>query len=135
MKKNLLILGTALTMLLTLCACSGQTRTTDTLEQPEQLEQPETEVPAAPEPRKEPEWTLDPADITDDYAADTLICLPELALSGLGFTFDSPRELTAEFAFAGGSTASLVWFYRDGGLVYNKEFSRLPGEAAAAGTD
>ena len=86
MKKNLLILGTALTMLLTLCACSGQTRTTDTLEQPEQLEQPETEVPAAPEPRKEPEWTLDPADITDDYAADTLIRLPELALSGLGFT-------------------------------------------------
>ena len=99
------------------------------------LLQPETEVPAAPEPRKEPEWTLDPADITDDYAADTLIRLPELALSGLGFTFDSPRELTAEFAFAGGSTARLVWFYQDGGLVYNKEFSRLPGEAAAAGTD
>lgn len=42
-------------------------------------------------------------------------------------------ELTAEFAFADGSTASLVWFYADGGLVYNGEFSRLPGETSAAG--
>ena len=62
-----------------------------------------------------------------------LIRLPELALSGLGFTFDSPRELTAEFAFVDGSTASLVWFYADGGLVYDGEFSRLPGETSAAG--
>ena len=39
--------------------------------------------------------------------------------------------LIAEFAFADGSTASLVWFWADGGLVYNEEFSRLPGEPAA----
>ena len=44
---------------------------------------------------------------------------------------DGNSELTAEFLFADGSKASLVWFYSDGGLVYNGEFSRLPGEAAA----
>ena len=48
---------------------------------------------------------------------------------------DGSSELTAEFSFADGSTASLVWFFTDGGLVYNEEFSRLPGEASASGTD
>ena len=48
---------------------------------------------------------------------------------------DGNSDLTAKFTFAGGSTASLVWFYADGGLVYNEEFSRLPGEATAAGTN
>lgn len=105
----MLVLGAAPTLLLTLSACGRQTviRTTDTLDQ------------------AEPEAS----------AADTLIRLPELALSGLGFTFDTPRELTAEFSFADGSTVSLVWFFTDGGLVYNEEFSRLPGEASASGTD
>lgn len=98
MKKNLFILGAALILLLTLTACSRQpvTKQTDALEQPEQTQQPESEAPAAPDAQKEPEWTLDPADITDEYAADTLIRLPELALSGLGFTFDSPRELRSQ---------------------------------------
>ena len=70
MKKNLLVLGAALTLLLTLSACGRQTviRTTDTLDQAEQ----------------------------EASAADTLIRLPELALSGLGFTFDTPRELTSQ---------------------------------------
>ena len=48
---------------------------------------------------------------------------------------DGSSELTAEFAFADGSAASLAWFYADGGLVYNEEFSRLPGEATAAETN
>lgn len=48
---------------------------------------------------------------------------------------DGSSELTAEFAFADGSAASLVWFYADGGLVYNEEFSRLLGEATAAETN
>ena len=48
---------------------------------------------------------------------------------------DGSSELTAEFSFADGSTVSLVWFFTDGGLVYNEEFSRLPGEASASGTD
>ena len=34
--------------------------------------------------------------MTDDFAADTLIQLPELALSGLGFIFDSPSALTSQ---------------------------------------
>lgn len=48
---------------------------------------------------------------------------------------DGSSEVAAEFSFADGSTASLVWFYTDGGLVYNEEFSRLPGESAASGAD
>lgn len=138
MKKNLLVLGAALTLLLTLSACGRQTviRTTDTLDQAEPEASAAEPLPAEPAAgEKETAWSLDPAAVTDDFAADTLIRLPELALSGLGFTFDTPRELTAEFSFADSSTASLVWFFTDGGLVYNEEFSRLPGEASASGTD
>ena len=258
MKQKIFILGAALMLPLALSACGrpAATRTTDTLEQPEQSE---AEAPAASEPQ-EPEWTLDPARISDDYAADTLdisecplydagrgvvvtpmagafggdldvqlesktfdgdtvvltalldgsvrktytisfydggcryqsvqlLSQPELrsdvgtlplrgeekeafaavteeeiclwdaagggqllavarfpltlpgakdALKSCDFTDldeDGSSELTAEFAFADGSAASLVWFYADGGLVYNEEFSRLPGEATAAETN
>ena len=48
---------------------------------------------------------------------------------------DGNSELTADFSFSDGTTASLVWFYADGGYVYNEEFSRLPGEPSAKGTD
>ena len=48
---------------------------------------------------------------------------------------DGNSELTAEFSFSDGTTASLVWFCVDGGYVYNEEFSRLPGEPTAAGTN
>ena len=48
---------------------------------------------------------------------------------------DGNRELTAGFSFPDGSTASLVWFYSDSGLVYIEAFSRLPGEAPAARTE
>ena len=44
---------------------------------------------------------------------------------------DSNSDLTANFSFADGTTASLTWFYADGGFVYNEEFSVLPGEAPA----
>lgn len=46
---------------------------------------------------------------------------------------DSSSELTAIFRFPDGTNASLVWFYTDGGFVYNPEFSILPGEPSAAG--
>lgn len=46
---------------------------------------------------------------------------------------DGNSDLTADFTFADGSTASLLWFYADGGFVYNAEFSILPGEAPANG--
>ena len=48
---------------------------------------------------------------------------------------DGNSELTAELSFADGSRASLVWLYADGGLVYNEEFSRLPGEQSADGSE
>ena len=60
------------------------------------------------------------------------------ALEGCDYTdldADGSSEVAAEFSFADGSTASLIWFYTDGGLVYNAEFSRLPGESTAAGAD
>ena len=44
---------------------------------------------------------------------------------------DGTSDLTAEFSFADGSTVSLLWFYSDGGLVYNAEFSLLPGNVPA----
>ena len=48
---------------------------------------------------------------------------------------DGNSELTAEFAFEDGKTASLVWFYVDAGFVYNEEFSVLPGEVGARGEE
>lgn len=47
---------------------------------------------------------------------------------------DGNSDLTAGFIFTDGSTTSLVWFYADGGLIYNEEFSRLPGDATVAET-
>ena len=99
MKKNLLVLGAALTLLLTLSACGRQTviRTTDTLDQAEPGASAAEPLPAEPAAgEEETAWSLGPAAVTDDFAADTLIRLPELALSGLGFTFDTPRELTSQ---------------------------------------
>lgn len=46
---------------------------------------------------------------------------------------DGNSELSAEFSFPDGATASLVWFYVDAGYVYNAEFSILPGEEGARG--
>lgn len=48
---------------------------------------------------------------------------------------DGNSDLTANFTFADGSTASLVWFYADGGFVYNEEFSMLPGDVPASGSE
>lgn len=43
---------------------------------------------------------------------------------------DGNSDLTADFQLEDGTSASLVWFFSDGGYVYNEEFSQLPGEAA-----
>lgn len=48
---------------------------------------------------------------------------------------DGTSDLTASFSFPDGTAASLLWFYTDGGLVYNEEFSILPGEAPAGGAE
>lgn len=44
---------------------------------------------------------------------------------------DGNSDLTANFSFKDGTTASLIWFYTDGGFVHNEEFSVLPSEAPA----
>ena len=54
------------------------------------------------------------------------------ALDGCDFTdldLDGNSDLTASFRLEDGTSASLVWFFSDGGFVYNEEFSRLPGDA------
>ncbi len=100
MKKKIIILGAVLILLLALNACGSITETKAANDQPRQQETaaPASEpLPAEPAAEnKESVWSLDPAEVTDDFAADTLIRLPELALSGLGFTFDSPRDLTSQ---------------------------------------
>lgn len=63
-------------------------------------------------------------------AKDALVSCDFTDLDG-----DGNSDLTAEFSFSDSSTASLLWFYTDGGLVYNEEFSILPGEQSTAGTD
>lgn len=44
---------------------------------------------------------------------------------------DGSSELSANFTFADGTSANLLWFYADGGFIYNEEFSILPGDAPA----
>lgn len=44
---------------------------------------------------------------------------------------DDSSELSANFTFADGTSANLLWFYADGGFIYNEEFSILPGDAPA----
>lgn len=54
------------------------------------------------------------------------------ALESCDFTdldADGTSDLTASFSFPDGTAASLLWFYADGGFVYNEEFSLLPGGA------
>ena len=58
------------------------------------------------------------------------------ALTGCDLTdldADGCSDLSAEFSFPDGSSASLLWFYSGGSFVYNAEFSILPGEQNAAG--
>ena len=100
MKKKIFILSAALMLLLALSACGSITETNAANDQPKQQEPAASAaepLPAAPAAEgKEAVWTLDPAEVTDNFAVDTLIRLPELALSGLGFTFDSPRDLSSQ---------------------------------------
>lgn len=94
MNKKLRILGAALTVLLVLSACAARPVTTPAQQEPPmQHEQTEQPAPAAQEA---PAWSLDPERVTDAFAVETLIRLPELALSGLSFTFDTPQELNAQ---------------------------------------
>ena len=157
MKRKLLILSAALVLSLALTACGGETatKTTDSLKQESPASGTEE---AAPERTVtgtmllngvETAVYLDVSDteinFRDSASGGTLLAVakyPEAltgaaeALKSCDYTDldgDGSSELTAEFTFADGSTASLVWFHTDGGLIYNEEFSRLPGELPASG--
>lgn len=157
MKRKLLILSAALILSLALTACGGETatKTTDSLKQESPASGTEE---AAPERTVtgtmllngvETAVYLDVSDteinFRDSASGGTLLAVakyPEAltgaaeALKSCDYTDldgDGNSELTAEFTFADGSTASLVWFHTDGGLIYNEEFSRLPGELPASG--
>ena len=161
MKKNALILAAALTLTLSLTACGGEviTKTTDALDQQGQTSTSDGEAPDLERPvtgamlldGKETTMYLEVSDTEinfwDSTSGGKLLAVakyPETivgaaeALKGCDYTDideDGNSDLTAEFTFSDGSTARLVWFYADGGLIYNEEFSRLPGDATAAGTN
>ena len=161
MKKNALILAAALTLALSLTACGGKviTKTTSSLDQQGQSSALDSEAPALERTAtgtmlldgKEMTVYLEVSDMEinfwDSASGGKLLTVakyPEMfggaadALKSCDYTDldeDGNSELTAEFTFADGSTASLVWFYVDGGLIYNEEFSRLPGESTAAETN
>ena len=63
-------------------------------------------------------------------AADALRELDFTDLDG-----DGNSELSAGFSFPDGTSASLLWFYTDGGFVYSEEFSVQPGETPPAGAE
>lgn len=161
MKKNTLISAAALTLALSLTACGGEviTKTTDSLDQQGQTSASDSEAPASERTAtgtmlldgKETTVYLEVSDTEinfwDSTSGGKLLAVakyPETlvgaadALENCDYTDldeDGSSDLTAEFTFSDGGTASLVWFYADGGLVYNEEFSRLPGEATAAETN
>ena len=158
MKKNTLVFAAALTLALSLTACDGEviTKATDSLDQQGQTSASDREAPASERTAagtmlldgKEATVYLEVSDTEinfwDSASGGKLLTVakyPE-TLAGAAEAFkscdytdldeDGNSDLTAEFTFTDGSTASLVWFYADGGLIYNEEFSRLPGDAAAA---
>ena len=161
MKKNALILVAALTLALSLTACGGKviTKTTGSLDQQGQTAASDSEAPVLERTAtgamlldgKETTVYLEVSDTEinfwDSASGGKLLAVakyPETlagaadALKSCDYTDldeDGNSDLTAEFTFTDGSTASLVWFYADGGLIYNEEFSRLPGDATAAETN
>ena len=161
MKKNALILAAALILALSLTACGGEviTKAADSLDQQGQTSASHSEAPASERTTtgtmlldgKETTVYLEVSDTEinfwDSASDGKLLAVakyPETlagaadALKGCDYTDldeDGNSDLTAEFTFTDGSTASLVWFYADGGLIYNEEFSRLPGDATAAETN
>lgn len=161
MKEKGLLIGAALMLSLTLTACGGETvtQTVDSLNQAPQ----ETEIAEeATRPERTVSGTmlrngaetavyLEISDMEIDFwdsaSGGQLLAVarsPETitdatnALAGCDYTDldeDGNSDLTANFTFADGSTASLVWFYTDGGFVYNEEFSMLPGDVPASGNE
>lgn len=159
--KKVFAIGMALMLVLALTACGGEaiTQTVDSLNQAPQ----ETEITEETSKsecavsgtmlRNGAEvtvyWEVSDTEISfwDSVSGGQLLAVaryPESitdaanALTGCDYTDldeDGNSDLTANFTFADSSTASLVWFYVDGGFSYNEEFSVLPGELSASGAN
>ncbi|MEI3111965.1 MAG: hypothetical protein V8S71_09220 [Oscillospiraceae bacterium] len=160
MKKNTLIVTAVLTLALSLTACGGEViiKTTDSPDQQGQVSASDNEAPVLERTAtgtmlldgKETAVYLEVSDTEiyfwDSASGGKLLAVakyPETlagateALKNCDYTDideDGNSDLTARFIFTDGSTTSLVWFYADGGLIYNEEFSRLPGDATVAET-
>ena len=161
MKKKVLLIGASLVLVLALTACGGEavTQTVDSLNQvPQETEpavetnQPERTISATmlrngAEAAVYLEISDTEINFWDSASGGQLLAVaryPETitdasdTLTGCDYTDldeDGNSDLTANFTFADGSTASLVWFYTDGGFVYNEEFSMLPGDVPASGNE
>lgn len=156
MKINYFLFSAVLSLSLLLTACGGGTSEKPTSPPETQISAEETES-SSPEPLITGTFLLDEEEIPVrlDVSDTELTVRNRLSgdlLAAAGYPQelvgaaealeswdasdldgDGNSDLTAEFAFSNGSTASLLWFYTDGGFTYNEEFSRLPGEPDAAG--
>lgn len=161
MKKKVLLIGVSLVLVLALTACGGEavTQTVDFLNQApqetqivEESTQPERTISGTMlRNGAETAVYLEISDTEIDFwdsASDGQLLVvaryPEtitdatITLTDCDYTDldeDGNSDLTANFAFTDGSTASLVWFYADGGFVYNEEFSLLPGDVPVIGNE
>ena len=155
-KMKMISCGMAFAMLLALSAC-GQSKAPSEETPPDSPAQTPVESPETPLSEREVSDTmllegketqvfLDISDgeITfwDQASGGTLLAVAKYpqeipgaaeALSECDFTDldgDGNSDFAAWFRFEDGSTASLMWFFADGGFVYNEDFSQLPGSAS-----
>ena len=161
MKKKVLLIDAALVLALVLTACGGETvkQTVDSLNQvPQETElAEETTLPKHTisgtilRNGAETAVYLEISDMEINFwgsaSGGQLLAVAQYpesisgaadALTDCDYTDldeDGNSDLTANFTFADGSTASLVWFYTDSGFVYNEEFSRFPGDVPALGNE
>lgn len=159
--EKVLLIGVSLVLVLALTACGGET-VTQTVDSLNQVPQETEIVEEATRPERTVSGTIlrngaetavyleisdTEIDFWDSASDGQLLAVaryPEaimdatIALTDCDYTDldeDGNTDLTANFTFADGSTASLVWFYTDGGFVYNEEFSMLPGDIPASGNE
>lgn len=159
--EKVLLIGAALVLSLALTACGGET-VTQTVDSLNQVPQETEIVEEATRPERTVSSTIlrngaetavyleisdTEIDFWDSTSGGQLLAVAQYpenissaadALTGCDYTDldeDGNSDLTANFTFADGSTASLVWFYTDGGFVYNEEFSLLPGDVPVIGSE
>lgn len=155
-KKTILLCGLTLALIPALAACSRVTPPS-TAAQAENKAQAPTEITEASTPEREISYTillggektevfLDvnsmEIELWDKAAGGKLLATAKYpeeiqgaaeALNDCDFTDldnDGNSDLSASFLFEDESTASLLWFFSNGGFVYNEEFSQLPGAAS-----